>query len=41
MKRSKREEKMARAIKQDLQFCGLVIIFISIMTLGSVIEKML
>lgn len=41
MKRSKREEKMARAIKQDLQFCGLVIAFITIMTLGSVIEKML
>lgn len=41
MKRSKREEKMARAIKQDLQFCGLVIIFISIITLGSIIEKML
>lgn len=41
MKRSKREEKMARAIKQDLQFCFLAISFIAIITLGSIIEKML
>lgn len=40
-KRSKRERKLALAIKQDLQFCFLAITFTTIMALGSIIEKML